>query len=348
MENKDYIVVGLGIAGLAICEELENRNKSFVVFDTGEESSTQVSGGVFNPVVLKWLSVAWEAQKHLDTALNFYRQLSKKLNIDVLRDIKIFRIFSSIEEQNNWMAASDKRKLKPFISSELVINKNRSINAPHGLGEVTASGGIMPSELIAAYSLYLKTKKVLISEAFDYSLIQSKESSIRYMNILAKKIIFAEGVSAIRNPYFPKELLIGNKGEYLIIKAPELKLKGILKSSIFLIPLGEDIYKVGATYNANDFTNNTTDAAKSELINKLDQMIHCPYELIDHVVGVRPTTPDRKPLLGALPNSENMVFLNGLGARGIMTAPTMAKLLVDHLEENIPLASEVDINRSFV
>ena len=59
MENKDYIVVGLGIAGLAICEELENRDKSFVVFDTGEESSTKVSGGVFNPVVLKWLSVAW-------------------------------------------------------------------------------------------------------------------------------------------------------------------------------------------------------------------------------------------------------------------------------------------------
>jgi glycine oxidase len=347
MQEKDYIVVGLGIAGLAICESIENRNKSFMVFDTGEESSTKVSGGVFNPVVLKWLTVAWEAKKHLESALNFYQQLSKKLNIDLLKGFKIYRIFSSIEEQNNWMAASDKRKLRNFISSELVINKNGSINAPHGLGEVTASGGIFPAELIAAYRLYLKSKDALVSEAFDYNLVLSDENSIRYKNILAKKIIFAEGVAAIRNPYFQKKLLIGNKGEYLIIKSPELKLDRILKSSIFLIPLGEDTYKVGATYQANDFTYSKTDEAKNELLYKLDQMIHCPYELIDHVVGVRPTTLDRKPLMGSLPNSKNMVFLNGLGARGIMTAPTMAKILVDHLEENIPLPVSLDINRSF-
>ena len=76
-------------------------------------------------------------------------------------------------------------------------------------------------------------------------------------------------------------------------------------------------------------------------------MIQCSYEIIDHVVGVRPTTADRKPLLGSFPKANNLVFLNGLGARGIMTAPSMANVLVDHLEENTPLPSEVDINRSF-
>ncbi|MGB0261074.1 MAG: NAD(P)-binding protein [Flavobacteriaceae bacterium] len=36
----DYIVVGLGLAGLAFCEQLRKNNKSFVVFDHGPTSAS--------------------------------------------------------------------------------------------------------------------------------------------------------------------------------------------------------------------------------------------------------------------------------------------------------------------
>ena len=53
MKEVDYIIVGLGIAGIAFCETLRKNNKSFLVYDTGINHSTIISGGVFNPVVLK-------------------------------------------------------------------------------------------------------------------------------------------------------------------------------------------------------------------------------------------------------------------------------------------------------
>ena len=53
MKEIDYIVVGLGIAGITFCEELEKNNKTFIVYDTGNSASTKVSAGVINPVVLK-------------------------------------------------------------------------------------------------------------------------------------------------------------------------------------------------------------------------------------------------------------------------------------------------------
>ena len=40
MKEADYIIVGLGIAGITFCEQLERYGDSFVVFDTAEESAT--------------------------------------------------------------------------------------------------------------------------------------------------------------------------------------------------------------------------------------------------------------------------------------------------------------------
>ena len=53
MMKLDYIVVGLGLAGLAFIEELIEANKSFLVFEDNSQTSSLVAGGVYNPVILK-------------------------------------------------------------------------------------------------------------------------------------------------------------------------------------------------------------------------------------------------------------------------------------------------------
>ena len=49
----DYIVVGLGLAGLAFIEELIEAKKTFIVFEDDSQTSSLVAGGVYNPVILK-------------------------------------------------------------------------------------------------------------------------------------------------------------------------------------------------------------------------------------------------------------------------------------------------------
>mgnify|MGYP005724916689 CR=1 FL=1 len=44
----DYIIVGLGLAGLAFVEELISANKSFIVFEDDSQTSSLVAGGVYN------------------------------------------------------------------------------------------------------------------------------------------------------------------------------------------------------------------------------------------------------------------------------------------------------------
>jgi len=132
-----------------------------------------------------------------------------------------------------------------------------------------------------------------------------------------------------------------------LIKAPNLNIDAIINSSIFIIPVGNDCYKVGATYDWNDKTNSITESAKNELLSKLNDLINCDYEVLEHFAGVRPTVKDRRPLVGSHPNYSNVHILNGLGTRGVMLGPFLAQQLFNFIEYNIPLEDEININRIY-
>ena len=54
---------------------------------------------------------------------------------------------------------------------------------------------------------------------------------------------------------------------------------------------------------------------------------------------------DRKALLGAHPNYDNMIVFNGLGTRGLLISPYLALQLIQFMEKGIDLDPEVDIKR---
>ena len=147
------------------------------------------------------------------------------------------------------------------------------------------------------------------------------------------------------NPYFNYLPLQGSKGELITIKAPKLKITDIVKSGVFIIPLGDGLYRVGATYERSDKSNSPTKAAKKELLNKLHSFLKCEYEIIQHVAGVRPTVADRRPLVGSHPEHKNLTVLNGFGSRGVLIAPTVSRQLYEHIEKGETLPTEIDIAR---
>ena len=100
--SVDYIIVGSGIAGLMLCEQLRTRGKSFIVVSNTSQQASIVASGLYNPVVLKRFNMAWNADEHVPEALSAYKELEDFINIKVDDQRPIYRIFNSIEEQNNW------------------------------------------------------------------------------------------------------------------------------------------------------------------------------------------------------------------------------------------------------
>jgi glycine/D-amino acid oxidase-like deaminating enzyme len=339
----DYIVVGLGLAGIAVCEQLEKRNKTFLVLDDDSQVASKVAGGLYNPVVLKRFTLAWNAKTQMDYAVPFYEQLQKKIGEEIDHKIPVKRKFASIVEQNNWFLAADQSNLREYLCDALEYPPNKAITTPNGIGLVKHTGRILTAKLIASYKVYLGIK--YSSNTLDYSQLSFTATGVHYNNICAKKIIFCEGFGLHQNPFFNYLPLYGNKGELLTIKAPDLKLDFVLKSAVFIIPIGGDYYRISATYTRSDKSNTITAAAREELLRKLKTMIACDFEVVDQVTGIRPTVKDRRPLVGRHPRHKQALILNGLGSRGVLMAPTMAKALIDFAENDSMLEKEIDIKR---
>ena len=343
----DFIVVGNGLAGISFSEIALQNNKSIFVFDNNSQPSSKVAGGLYNPVVLKRFSEVWKAKEQIEFAFPLYHNIQSRLNVIFDYELPILRKLFSIEEQNNWFQAADKLNLAPFLDPKLSKQKYDAIDSPFHYGKVNHTGYLEISTLIESYSKYLKSLNCYSTEAFDYNEIQFLESGIQYKDIQAKNIIFAEGFGLHANPFFNDLPLDGTKGELLIIKAPNLHLDVVIKSSVFILPIGNDLYKVGATYDWKDKTNNPTEEGKKELVDKLKELISCDFEIVEHFAGVRPTVKDRRPLVGTHPIHFQLHVLNGLGTRGVMLGPYLANQLFQHIENAVPLENEINIERCY-
>jgi glycine/D-amino acid oxidase-like deaminating enzyme len=341
----DYLIVGSGLAGIAFAEIALQNNKSIAVFENNSQNSSTIAGGLYNPVILKRFSEVWKSQEQIDLVNHFYANLEAKLVNKFDYKIPIFRKLYSVEEQNNWFVASDKPNLAPFLATKINRNHYKGIESPFGYGEVMQSGYVDTASLLKEYQKYLIKQNMLNAETFEYNRLLVQSDSIIYKGNEYKNVIFAEGFGIHDNPFFSQLPLDGTKGELLIIKVPGLDLDVIIKSSVFIIPLGNDLFKVGATYNWDDKTATPTELGKQELVNNLKSILSLDFKIVEHLAGVRPTVKDRRPMLGTHPKHKNLHVLNGLGTRGVMLAPAMAKVLFEYIENQIPLEKEIDIKR---
>ena len=341
----DFIIVGAGLSGIAMAEEFLAAGYSIRVYDKNSQSASRVAGGVMNPVILKRFTLAWNADEQLQTAKEFYRDLEKKLSVSFFSELPVYRKFHSVEEQNNWFLAADKPSLGAFLDTKLLNSLNPFIPSQFKFGKVQETAVIDTERLLIEYKKYLQKIDSFSDEIFDYDAVAIDEDHCSYKSESCKGIIFCEGMGLINNPFFNYLPLRGNKGEYIIVRAEELKLSVMIKSSIFIIPLGNDLYKVGATYNNHDRSLQPTLEAREYLDRELSRIISCEYEIVDQVAGIRPASADRRPFVGAHPVHKNLYCCNGFGSRGVLAAPTVAKQLLDNIQYKAVLPSDVDIIR---
>jgi hypothetical protein len=341
---KDVLIVGFGIAGLSVAIRLQERSKSFDVISDESQQSSKVAGGVLNPVVLKRYNLAWNAQILMPEALQFYTDITGG-DYKLVQDIPIIKLFSSIEDQNNWMVASDQPQLEAYLDSK-ASSTQAQIKSPFKAGQVHQTRLIHIHKLLNYHQERLELSSQFYKDTFAYDDLIIKDNHVIYGQNMYKTIVFCEGFGITQNPFFNWLPIYGNKGEYLIFKSKRLNAnRCILKSRHFIIPLGNDIYKYGATYSREKLNHNPTSDAKQQLVEQLSKIIDCDYRIIDQQAGIRPTVPDRKPILGAHPQYKHLFVLNGFGSRGIMAAPYLSQQLINLMYSNVEIDNEVSIHR---
>ena len=341
----DTLIVGFGIAGLNYAEQLRRHNINFVVLAPECESASYLAAGIINPTVLKRFNSVWKSDKFLNYALTYYYELQDLVQTKIIHRTPIFRILNNKREQNDWSCACSKPFLKNYLNNNLISGENfNGIRAPFNYGEVKNSAKVDNVALISLYQ-----KKIIpnqyINCKMDHTKLEFNSEGILYKGIQAKKIVFCEGFQNVKNPFFNYLPIVGTKGEMLIIKCERLTDEVIFKGPIFLCPIGERKFWVGATFNREDKTTSITKKGSEWLLSKLDKFLNLPYQVLEHKAQIRSTVIDRRPLLGIHPLNNKLFVLNGMGTRGVLMAPLLSQWLYEYIENQSKLPEAADIKR---
>ncbi len=346
----NYIIVGQGLAGTILAHTLLNQNKTITIIDSPDLSKTsKVAAGLYNPVVFKRLVKSWLAEELLGHMNEFYPKAQELLNAKFYFKKNIVKPFSEEHEKVLWLKKTGEdigKYLSKTIETGFLTD---IIHNRIGTGEVVEAGNIDTNVFLDESRNFFKANNILLEEEINYDLLTISENSITYKGITANKLIFCEGHKATSNPYFSWLPFKLTKGETLTVRIPELHLQNVaskvLNKGVFILPLGEGLYKVGATYEWEDLTETPTEKGKLFLIDQLSKLLKVPFEIIDHQAGIRPTVKDRRPLIGLHPDYPSLGIFNGLGTKGVMLAPYFAQQFADYLENSTPMNKEVDIER---
>lgn len=312
-----------------------------------DKTASGVAAGVCNPLVLKRFTKGWMADTTWPLALKFYSGLQDKLGAKFFRTVQIARVFSSVGEQNDWMARCKEEGFEQYLSNEIVDDEIVGVNQPLGHGVVKSAGHLIIPGLIANLGALLSKEGRLVEGSIANEELEFTPGKVRWKDIEANKIIFCDGISSMQSPWFDKLPFAPTKGEVIKVKIDGPEIKHMIHSSVFLLPLGDGTYLCGSTFNRDDIDWKPSEKGREELLKKLSGFISGPFEVVDHKAGIRPTTRDRRPFVGFHPETPQIGILNGLGSRGGILAPWLAQMFAESIVDGTPLNSEVDIIKYF-
>lgn len=358
-QSIDYLILGQGIAGTILDFQARKMGKKTIVINQpNPESASRVSAGLINPITGRKFVKSWMMDQLLPAAIEAYQGLTELLGINFFEPQPIIRALATQKDENNWMVRSSIPSYLPFVKDypDLGVYKN-ALAPAYGYGEVIGGGRVQVESLLTAYANYLTAQNAYLQAAFEYDKIIFTPSGIIYKNIHAQRIIFCEGFGVTNNPYFNHLPVQGNKGEVLIVRIPDLAAQKITKQGVFLVPLNnanhtnhssnanDGLFWVGSTYFKAFEDAQPSELGKATLLEKLEKILRMPFEVVQHRAAIRPTVPDRRPLIGVHEAFKQLVLFNGMGTKGASIAPYWSKRLLACLENHTPIDEVVSLLR---
>lgn len=343
-KHVDYIIVGAGLAGLMLGYLLHKKGQKVLIYNNNHPASSCVAAGTWNPITFRKLVPSYRADEMITAMKEVYPQIEEDLGIKLFSFMPIEKVIANQQELEFWEQRKNHPESGGFLGDTYSILIG---NEEHFAGEILNGGRLDLPLFVDQLRKYFESKEILIEDNFEYSNLELKETFVQYKNTTANKLIFCEGSYYKNNPYLNWIPMKPVKGDVLTIENKTINLTKIRKKNVFLLPLKNGCYKLGATYDHSQENWLPDNKAKTTLLEKFKMIGSGENTVIDHKSGIRPASFDRRVIMGSLPQSNLLYCFNGLGSKGVFLAPLMAKELIEYIESGTPLDPEVDIYRCF-
>ncbi len=311
----DYLIIGQGLAGTILSYQLIKKgNRVLVINQHNPQSSSYIAAGIFSPVAGQRIAKIWQADKAIPYAHTFYPELEKVLSTHFFYRMPYIKLLI-----NEKLAAQGNARLQdPTYRSLLKLTTYKDHNAV----AINNAGYVDIPTLLDSYRAHLYSLNAYREEQFDEQQLTIGKT-ITYKSITAKRLILCNGLQAGNNSFFNHLKFNPTKGELLTIRM-DMKLDHILSGNLFVLPIGNNLFHVGATFQREYRDTLPTQQAKLWLINELNNIVDYPYEIVSHKAGIRPTTLGHRPFVQWHQKYSNIGIFSGFGSKGVGLIPYMA------------------------
>ncbi|MCU0442975.1 MAG: FAD-binding oxidoreductase [Bacteroidia bacterium] len=326
----DCLIIGQGIAGSVLAWQLHKRGYTLAMVDENTAfTSSKIAAGMFNPINTKRFTVAENALQQFALALNEYAEMEQQLGLSFVHQNPIYHVFGSVKEANDYSTKLEHPFFAQYTNPNPTIEP--SVVSPYGAFETQLSGWIDLPTMLSGIRSWLEQTHIVLTEKMNFEDLVATPTEWVYKDIRAANIISCEGIGLNQNPYFNSTSIIPCRGEVITFSAPTLALKRVVKKGIYIVPLGNGLFKCGSTYKWENGSTELHPADVTELLNKVKSLIETEIDITLHnaACAIRPTTINRQAFWLQHIQYKNMYAINGLGTKGVVNGPTIIRQFLD-------------------
>jgi len=343
---KNILIIGGGVAGCSLAWQLTKKGARVNLLDKKENHSSFVAAGMINPIVFRRMNLSWRVHEFLPEAKKYYSELEKETGGTFFTPLIIRRFFASEQERNFWIKKQGEEEYMDFLthqkSFEIFVEKSRN---KWGSGIVKNGFRVDANMCMNQLHELLISKKILTYKRFDDSKFRISERE--YKGRKYDAVVFCCGSEQDTLPYFHKVKIEHTKGQIISIGSEELNENECWNKKGFLLPVGNQKFKVGATIERGIKNVENTEQALQELQGVIENMSEAKYEVEGQVAGIRPTVYDRRPVMGEHPDKKGLYIFNGLGTKGYLLAPLLSLEMTNHILYKDQINKECCVSRFY-
>jgi glycine/D-amino acid oxidase-like deaminating enzyme len=345
----DSLIIGQGLAGSLLGWRLMERGERIMVVDNGyATSSSTVAAGLINPVTGKRLVKTVGVDEYLPLARATYQRLEQLLGSELLVEKPMLRLFHSQQERERWQRRRQEPAYQPYLGEVVEATQLPApLMARHGAGQQLQTAYLRTEPLLHGLRDWLQQRGAYQRSQFAYDELELTGEGAVWRELKARRVIFCEGYKGAGNPWFNGLPFQPAKGEFLTLKTAQPLPDVIINAGRWLMPRRDGLYRAGASYEHAPLDEVASAGAREMLLQALTTFLSPPvvFEVIDQQAGVRPTTSDRQPFIGAHPRIPQLMMFNGFGSKGSLLIPWHVERFVDYLLNGTSLPPAVDIKR---
>ncbi len=346
----DLLIIGQGIAGTTLAWLAMARGLDVLVVDK-EQSNTpsRIAAGLVTPISGQRLTLSHRFQQFWTIADRFYQEIESKLGSSFWHVQSSIRLWRNEDERDRYESVC-LVKHREYLKTTFSSYHDNALAGEFGGFEMFPSARLDVARYLKDSRQLWDARNCLLNNEIWPSDIEYQPGShfrIERLGIEAHRIAFCTGpVNDFADSLLPYLRLRPNQGDIMTVKAERLNEDRAIHAGVWLVRQTGSMYVAGATNRWTDFAEQPRAKEREELTSRLQNLILCPFEIVDHRTAVRPASHDQRPLIGVSGASNQIAILNGLGSKGSLQAPGCATYLLQAMLDNSPVPPDLDWSRT--